>query len=55
MLLAVEVESLNHWAVREVLSILLKIFFSIMIYHRILKIIVPCAIQSDLVYPFYVS
>ena len=50
---AVEVQSLNHWHVREVLSILFKIFFSIIIYHRILNIIAPCAIQSDLVYPFY--
>ena len=46
MLPAVEVQSLNLWRVREVLSILFKIFFSIMIYHRILNIIAPCAIQS---------
>ena len=32
--------------------ILFSIVFSIMVYHRILKL-VPCAIQEDLVYSFY--
>ena len=27
---------------------------SIMVYHRVLNI-VPCAIQEDLVYPFYIQ
>ena len=29
-------------------------FFSVTVYHRILNIVL-CAIQSDLVYPFYVQ
>ena len=35
----------------SVIHIFFFIFFSIMVYHRILSII-PCAVQKDLVCPF---
>ena len=41
-------------SVIHIYTVFFKIFFSIMVYHRILNI-VPCAIQQDLVvYPFYI-